>query len=120
LNDGMTGNGAAVRRETDKAYDVRVLYGEGYTHHNGPEPCAVDREVGGEASAGGGIGQPLSRESHIISGADGVAAPEGDADRRRDERDDDPARRGLRPWHVLRLRSGVKGDLPEIPERPGA
>ncbi len=73
---------AAVRRETDEEYEVKVLYGEGYAHHTGPEPCAVDREVGGEASAGGGIGQPLSRESHIIPGADDVAASEGDADRR--------------------------------------
>ena len=76
------GNGAAVRRETDEEYEVRVLYGEGYAHRTGPEPCAVDREVCGEASAGGGIGQPLSRESHIIPGADDVAASEGDADRR--------------------------------------
>ena len=41
---------------------MKVLYGEGLAHRTGPEPCAVDREVGGEASAGGGIGQPLSRE----------------------------------------------------------
>jgi len=41
---------------------VKVLYGEGLAHRTGPEPCAVDREVGGEASVGGSIGQPLSRE----------------------------------------------------------
>ena len=61
---------------------MKVLYGEGYAHHIGPEPCAVDREVGGEASAGGGIGQPLSRERISVPGADDVAASEGDADRR--------------------------------------
>ena len=69
-----------VRWETGEEYEVKVLYGEG-THHAGPEPCAVDREVGGEASAGGGAGQPLSRE-RLISGADDVPVSEGDADRR--------------------------------------
>ena len=71
-----------MRRETDEEYEVKVLYGEGYAHHTGPEPCAVGCEIGGEASAGGGIGQPLSRERLIIPGADDVAASEGDADRR--------------------------------------
>jgi hypothetical protein len=52
-----------VRRETGGEYEVKVLYGEGHAHHTGPEPCVVDREVGGEASAGGGIGQVLSRET---------------------------------------------------------
>ena len=51
-----------MRRETGEEYEVKVLYGEGHAHHTGPEPCADDREVGGEASAGGGIGQVLSRE----------------------------------------------------------
>ncbi len=41
---------------------MKVLYGEGHAHHTGPEPCADDLEVGGEASVGGGIGQVLSRE----------------------------------------------------------
>jgi len=50
-----------VRRETGEEHEVKVLYGEGFAHRTGPEPCAVDREVGGEASAGGGIGQPWSR-----------------------------------------------------------
>ena len=58
---------------------MRVLYGEG-SRRTGPEPCAVDREVGGEASAGGGAGQPLSRE-RIIPSADDVPVSEGDAGR---------------------------------------
>jgi hypothetical protein len=69
-----------VRRETGEEYEVKVLYGEG-SHRTGPEPCAVDREVGGEASAGGGVGQPLSRE-RPISGADDVPVSEGETDRR--------------------------------------
>src|SRR5271157_4608623 len=59
-----------VRRETGEEHEVKVLYGEGFAHRTGPEPCAVDREVGGEASAGGGIGQPLSRERFVIPGAE--------------------------------------------------
>ena len=73
---------------------MKVLYGEGLAHRTGPEPCAVDREVGGEASVGGGIGQPLSHERHIIPGADDVAASEGDADRR------EPSARTARPGVV--------------------
>lgn len=61
---------------------MKVLYGEGVAHHTGPKPCAVDREDGGEASAGGGIGQLLSRERGLNPGADDVPVSEGDADRR--------------------------------------
>ena len=102
-----------VRREAGEEYEVKVLYGES-SHCTGPEPCADDREVGGEASAGGGIGQPLSRESHIIPGADDVAASEGETDRRERKREDGPARRGLRPWHVLKLLAREPRDLLSI------
>jgi hypothetical protein len=93
---------------------VKVLYGEGVAHHTGPEPCAADREIGGEASVGGGIGQPLSRERQEIPGADDVPVSEGDADRREKLREDGPARRGLRPWHVLKLLAREPGDLLSI------
>jgi hypothetical protein len=39
---------------------VKVHYGEGVANHTGPEPCAVIREGGGEASVGDCTGQPLS------------------------------------------------------------
>jgi hypothetical protein len=74
-----------VRREAGEEYEVKVFYGEG-SHRTGPEPCADDREVGGEASAGGGIGQPLSRERSLVPGADDVPASEGDAGRRECDR----------------------------------
>jgi hypothetical protein len=93
---------------------VKVLYGEGYAHHTGPEPCGFDREVGFEASAGGGIGQPLSRERQVTPGADAVPASEGETDRRNPEREDGPARRGLRPWHVPKLLAREPGDLLSI------
>ncbi len=70
-----------MRRETGEEYEVKVLYDEGVANRIGPEPCAVDREVGGEASAGGGAGQPLSRERFIPS-ADDVPVSEGETDRR--------------------------------------
>ena len=60
---------------------MKVLYDEGVANRIGPEPCAVDREVGSEASAGGGTGQPLSRERFIPS-ADDVPVSEGETDRR--------------------------------------
>ena len=61
---------------------MKVLYGEDHAHRTGPEPCAVDREVGGEASVGGGIGQLLSRERFLTPGADDVPVSEGHTDRR--------------------------------------
>jgi len=48
---------------------VKVVRGEGYARIPAPKPCAVDCEVGGEAWAGGGMGQPLSRERLMIPGA---------------------------------------------------
>src|SRR5216684_1015350 len=41
---------------------VQVHYDEGVANHIGPEPCAVVRKGGSEASAGERIGQPLSHE----------------------------------------------------------
>ena len=47
---------------------MQVHYDEGVAIHIGPEPCAVIREGGGEASVGEGTGQPLSREIYAIPG----------------------------------------------------
>jgi len=41
---------------------MEVSYGEGLATHSGPESCAVDREVGGEALTGECAGRVLSRE----------------------------------------------------------
>ena len=51
---------------------MQVHYDEGVAIRIGPEPCVVIREDAGEASAGEHTGQPLSRESLIVPGADGV------------------------------------------------
>ncbi len=48
-------------------------YGEGLAIHTGPESCAVDREVGGEALTGESAGRVSSREiSGQLRGADVV------------------------------------------------
>ena len=49
---------------------MRVRHDEGVAIHIGPEPCAGIREGAGEASAGEGIGQPLSRERSLVPGAE--------------------------------------------------
>ena len=59
---------------------MKVLYGEGVASHIGPEPCAGTREGDGEASVGERIGQPWSRESKIVSGADVFVNTEGNMD----------------------------------------
>jgi len=46
---------------------MKESYGEGIAHHTGPESCAVNRKVKGEALAGVRTGQPLSGEI-ILSG----------------------------------------------------
>ena len=51
---------------------MQVHHDEGVANHIGPEPCVVGREANGDASVGDHIGQPLSRESRRISGAEAV------------------------------------------------
>jgi hypothetical protein len=71
---------------------VQVHHSEGVAIHTGPEPCVVAREGGGEASAGERAGQPSSRESARIPGADAVSGAEGHVRARQRECPDDPAR----------------------------
>ena len=89
---------------------MQVHYGEGLAIHTGPEPCVGTREGVGEASAGEHIGQPLSRESKIVPGADGVVIPEGNMGGRAIA-SASPTRRGRRPWHVWKLLVREPGDL---------
>ena len=89
---------------------MQVHYDEGVAIHIGPEPCGVAREGDGEASAGERTGQPLSRESAIVPGADAVSDAEGNTDGRASA-SARPARRGRRPWHVRTLLAREPGDL---------
>jgi hypothetical protein len=89
---------------------VRVRRNEGVATHIGPKPCAGTREGVGEASAGERTGQPLSRESVLSQGADGVSAPEGNT-MVRAIASVHLTLRGLRPWHVRKLLEREPGDL---------
>ena len=56
---------------------MEVRCDEGVAIHIGPEPCGRAREGTPEASAGEPVGQPLSRESLKVPGADVVTNTEG-------------------------------------------
>jgi hypothetical protein len=81
---------------------VQVHHDEGVANRIDPESCANIREDIGEALTGERIGQPLSRESTLILGADVVPVTEGNTDGR-DNASAQTARRGLRHWHVRTL-----------------
>ena len=89
---------------------MKVHHGEGVAIRIGPEPCVGIREGVGEASVGERLGQPLSRESKKVSGADVVRSTEGNMDGGviASAR---PTRRGRRPWHVWTLFVRESGDL---------
>ena len=89
---------------------MQVHYDEGVAIHIDPEPCVVARKGRGEASAGERTGQPLSRESTLLPGADVVPLTEGKTDGR-DIASAQTARRGRRPWHVRTLCAREPGDL---------
>ena len=89
---------------------MRVRRNEGVAIHIGPEPCAGIREGGGEASAGERAGQPLSRESDYLQGADAVSCAEGNTGGHASA-SVRPTLRGLRPWHVRTLLVREPGDL---------
>jgi hypothetical protein len=88
---------------------VQVRHDEGVANHIGPEPCAVVRKGGGEASVGKRIGQPLSLAKIVIPGADAVANAEGNTDGRVNA-STQTARRGRRTWHVWKLVAWEPGD----------
>ena len=88
---------------------MQVHYDEGVANRIGPESCAVARERNSEALTGERTGQPLSRESPLISGVDGVPLTEGNTDGR-DSASAQTARRGRRHWHVRTLFAREPGD----------
>jgi hypothetical protein len=88
---------------------VQVRRDDGVAIHIGPEPCAVVRKGGGEASVGEHIGQPLSLAKIHIPGADAVAKAKGDTDGRASA-SARTTRRGRRTWHVWKLVGREPGD----------
>jgi len=89
---------------------VQVHHDEGVANRIDPESCAGAREGIGEALTGERIGQPLSRESTLFSGADVVPLTEGNT-AGRDHASGQTSRRGRRHWHVRTLFAWEPGDL---------
>ena len=89
---------------------MQVHHDEEVANRIDPESCAVAREGISEALTGERTGQPLSRESTLILGADVVPLTEGNTDGR-DNASAQTARRGLRHWHVRTLFAWEPGDL---------
>ena len=89
---------------------MQVHHDEGVANRIDLESCAYTREGIGEALTGVRIGQPLSRESTLIPGADVVPVTEGNTDGR-DNASAQTARRGRRHWHVRTLFAWEPGAL---------
>ena len=95
---------------------MQVRCDEGIASHIGPESCAVHREVHREALTGDGIGQPSSRDSELILGADAVDMGEGNTSKRATA-SAWMTRRGRRPWHVRTLLAREPGGLLSVQRR---
>jgi hypothetical protein len=89
---------------------VQVPHNKEVANHVVPESCVARREVRGEALTGVRIGQPLSRDSQIVSGADAVQVVEGNISKRANA-STWMTRRGRRTWHVRTLLVREPGDL---------
>ena len=88
---------------------MQVHHDEGVANRIDRESCASTREGIGEALTGERAGQPLSRESTLLPGADVVPLTEGKTDGR-DIASAQTARRGRRPWHARTLCAREPGD----------
>ena len=91
---------------------MQVHHDEGVANRIDPESCADAREGIGEALTGERIGQPLSRESTLILGADVVPLTEGNTDGR-DIASAQTAQRGRRHWHV---RTDIRRERQDMPK----
>ena len=88
---------------------MQVHHDEEVANRIDPESCAAAREGISEALTGECIGQPLSRERPLFSGADVVLLTEGNTDGC-DIASTQTARRGRRHWHVQTLLAREPGD----------
>ena len=90
---------------------MQVHHDEGAANHIGPESCVRRRcEARHEALTGERVGQPLSRESFYIPGADAVQVAEGKTTGRASA-SAVLTWRGRRPWHARTLLVREPGDL---------
>ena len=89
---------------------MKVPHSKGVANHAVPESCAWSgRKAHREALTGVRAGQPLSRDSTLIPGADAVGTAEGHTARRANA-SAALTRRGQRPWHVRTLLAREPGD----------
>jgi hypothetical protein len=88
---------------------VQVHHDEEVANRIDPGSCAAACEGIGEALTGDRTGQPLSRESTLLPGADVVPLTEGNTDVR-DIASAQTVRRGRRHWHVRTLLAREPGD----------
>jgi len=89
---------------------VKVPDDEELANHIVPESCAAYREVRREALTGVHIGQPLSREIKLTSGADTLSTVQGNMSGCANA-SAQMTRRGHRTWHVCTLLAREPGDL---------
>lgn len=89
---------------------MRVLNDEGPASHIEPKPCTATREGRRKASVGGCIGQPTSRDRHLIRDADKVGFLEGNT-LECVNASAQAIPRGLRTWHVQKLHTRKPGGL---------
>jgi hypothetical protein len=89
---------------------VQVPHSEDIASYTVPESCVAYREVRREALTGVRTGQPLSRESFNVQGADAVSVAEGNTVQSAIA-SSVLALRGLRTWHVRTLLVWEPGDL---------
>ena len=89
---------------------MQVPHNKKVANHVVPESCVAHREVRGEALTGVRIGQPLSRDSRIVPGADAVLEAEDNIFKRAIA-SAWMTRRGRRTWHVRTLLVREPGDL---------
>ena len=89
---------------------MRVPHSEEVANHAVLESCVWYPQGAGEALTEVRIGQPLSREINVISGAHAFVAVEGNMTGR-DIASALLTRRGRRTWHVCKLLEREPGDL---------
>ena len=89
---------------------MQVPHDKEVANHVVPESCVARREARGEALTGVRTGQPLSRDSLKILGADAVQVAEGNMSKCASA-STWITRRGRRTWHVRTLLAREPGDL---------
>jgi RNA-directed DNA polymerase len=98
---------------------MKVSHVEGLANHSGPESCLDLPQGGGEALTGGRAGRPLSRERHLLRGADAVRrCGRPHPVRRYRETPRDPARSETPSMHASNL-YGTR-EIPWPPAEDGA